>query len=125
MSNASKNLRGLTGLCDSRHRNASIRALQALGPLVYAVRTKDGLVKIGVTTDLIERMKHIKGGTAELLALKPGDFDDELAIHRRLRGHATEGREYYLPTPTVLREVNTMRATLGLDPVMFERRWAS
>lgn len=124
MSNASKNLPGVTGLCTARHRNENIRALQSLGPLIYAVRTKDGLVKIGVTTDLIERMKHIKGGTAELLALKPGTMADEQAIHRSLKGHASEGREYYLPTPSVLRVVNTMRAALGMEPVAFKRTWA-
>ncbi|MDR7253723.1 hypothetical protein J2X46_002713 [Nocardioides sp. BE266] len=69
-------------------------------------------------------MREIKGGTAELLAFKPGDWSDELAIHHRLKGHATEGREYYFPSKAVLREVNAMRAPLGLDPIVFERRWA-
>jgi predicted GIY-YIG superfamily endonuclease len=112
-----------SGKADRFLRTEAIRAVQALGSLVYAVRTKDDLVKIGVTTDLLERMKHIKGGTAALLALKPGTFEDELAIHHRLRGHAVDGREYYLPTPPVLREVNIMRAALGMEAIPVQRKW--
>ena len=56
VSTASRHLPGMTGTDGRRLRNDAIRSLQAgLGSMVYAIRTKDGLVKIGVTTDLIER----------------------------------------------------------------------
>ena len=114
------------GSGNRRVRNEAIRALQANNAsLIYAVRTRDGLIKIGCSTDLVTRLDHIKGGVEEILALKPGTFADELAIHRSLRGHATEGREYYFPTPSVLRAVNAMRAPLGLDPIVQPRRWAA
>lgn len=109
MSYASSSLPGVTGLNSTRLRNQAIRALQSItGHLIYAIRTDDDLIKIGCTADLVDRMSHIKGGAKELLALRPGGFTDELAIHRRLKGHAAEGREYYLPTPAVLREVNVI-----------------
>lgn len=103
----------------------ALRAIQADGLLIYAVLTKDGLVKIGATRDLAQRRHRINGGTAQILAIKPGTRADELAIHHSLRGHAVEGREYYLPTPAVLKIVNAMRAPLGLEPITFRRQWAS
>lgn len=102
----------------------ALRAIQGDGMLIYAVRTNDDLIKIGATTDFATRRHHIKGGTAEILALRPGTRQDELDIHRSLAGHATDGREYYLPTPSVLQVVNAMRAPLGLEPIAFKRRWA-
>lgn len=125
MYNSTKAL-GMTGAgADSRLRTEAIRTVQSMAPrLIYAIRTKDDLVKIGSSSNLLERMKHIKGGTAELLAIKPGDWSDERDIHRRLAGHATDGREYYFPSPTVLRVVNEMRVPLGLDPIAVSRRWA-
>lgn len=109
-----------------RQRNEAIRLLQGTSELlIYAVRTSDGLIKIGGSADLINRLDHIKGGTAEILAMKPGTRHEERDIHRGLTGHATQGREYYLPTPSVLRVVNEMRVPLGLEPIAQPRRWAA
>ena len=116
---------GITGKLSDRHALAqALRAIQGDGTMIYAVRTNDDLIKIGATRDFATRRHHIKGGTAEILALKPGTFADELAIHHSLKGHATDGREYYFPSPTVLRVVNEMRVPLGLDPIAVSRRWA-
>jgi hypothetical protein len=116
---------GLRGLNDVRLRNEALRGIQGMGQLIYAVRTNDELIKIGCSGDLAQRLRHIRGGVDQILAIKPGGFADERAIHQRLKGHAAEGREFYLPTLSVLLVVNEMRAVLGLDPVVFERRWAS
>lgn len=117
---------GITRQISNRtFQGQAIRALQGDSSLIYAVRTGDDLIKIGCTSNFAERRHRIKGGTAEILALKPGTFADELAIHHSLKGHATDGREYYFPSPTVLRVVNEMRVPLGLDPIAVSRRWAS
>lgn len=106
-------------------RNRAIRGIQGSAELlIYAVRTKDDLIKIGASADLVTRLDHIKGGTAELLAMKPGTRADEREIHQSLTGHAAEGREYYLPTPSVIKVVNAMRAPLGLEPYTPARCWA-
>lgn len=100
-------------------RAQAIRALQAVaGSLIYAVRTRDGLIKIGVTTNFMVRSQGIIGGVDEVLAFKAGTRDDEQAIHRSLAGHTSHGREYYYPTRAVLKVVNEMRGALGLDPVV-------
>lgn len=113
------------GMGNRRYRNAAIQALQTVDELlIYAVRTKDGLIKIGASGDLVTRLDHINGGVDEILALKPGTRRDELTIHRSLAGHAAVGREYYLPTPSVLKVVNELRVPLGLEPVVQPRRWA-
>lgn len=103
------------GLGDRRIRNQAIRLLQGADDLlIYAVRTGDGRIKIGGSADLVERLSHIHGGTAEVLALKPGKWADELALHRALADHAAEGREYYHPTPEVMAAVNGIRESIGL-----------
>jgi len=95
-----------------RQRNASLRAL---GPVVYAARCTDGVIKIGFTTNLAQRRWGI--GSAELLAFEPGTLADEQALHDRLAEHVHHGREWYYPTPGVLAVVNEMRERLGLEPV--------
>lgn len=115
-----------SGIGNRRARNDALRALQGSADLlIYAVRTNDGLVKIGGSADIVNRLDHIKGGVSEILAIKPGTRHEERDIHRALSGHATDGREYYLPTPSVLKVVNAMRAPLGLEPVIIPRRWAA
>jgi hypothetical protein len=117
-----------TSLAPRTYQHDAIRAMHDLAPsreLLYAVRTRDGLIKIGFTTDLVNRMQGIEGGVTEVLAFKPGGRADELKIHRSLDGHAAHGREYYHPTPSVLRVVNEMRAGLGLDPIVQPRRFAA
>lgn len=93
-------------------------ALQLLGSVVYAARLTDGTIKIGWTTQLHDRLRYLAHYTkqdAELLAFKPGGYDDEQDIHRALVAHRLEGRrEYYHPTADVMAVVNSMRADLGL-----------
>lgn len=96
-------------------------ALQLLGSVVYAARLADGTIKIGWTTQLHDRLRYLTCYTkqdAELLAFKPGDYDDEQSIHRALVAHRLEGRrEYYRPTAEVLAVVNEMRSALNMPPL--------
>jgi len=90
-------------------------ALRAFGPVVYAVRLPDGIVKIGHTTNLARRLNRLQA--EEVLAFKPGTYEDEQAIHDRLVEHVAHGREYYRPVPAVIAVVNELRAHFGMEPI--------
>jgi hypothetical protein len=94
-------------------------ALRSLGQVVYAIRTADGLIKIGSTADLDNRLKWYTAthGEHELLCFIPGALVDERALHDRFVAHRAHGREWYYPTPEILDWINTNRQQLGLDPV--------
>lgn len=92
------------------------KAMLDFPPAVYAVRLPGGIIKFGYTCRLVKRIEHYGPG-AELLGLYPGTFDHEQAIHRRLRPHLASGREYYHPTPEVIREVNALRALGNLPAI--------
>lgn len=88
-----------------------------IGPCVYFIRTDDGLVKIGHTTDLAARKRKFGSGWDRILAVVPGTRDDEAALHERFAGDRVRGREFYAPTARVLRHVNDIRTALGLAPI--------
>lgn len=92
------------------------RALAALGSVIYAVRVDD-LVKIGFTTNYARRRYALGVEHDDLLAIVPATQADETEIHRRLADHRHHGRECYFPTPAVLREVDRLRALIGLEPL--------
>lgn len=91
--------------------------LRAIGPVVYAVQTKDGLIKIGWTTDLGHRCNQIGYGQRSIIGFIRGDRADELAIHSRLEGLAVRGREWYPWHPQVVDVVNEMRVQWGIVPI--------
>ena len=95
--------------------------LTALGPVVYAVRTKDNLIKIGCTTDLARRCHQVGPGMKSILAWRAGTRADELAIHTSLNGLAVRGREWYPWHPAVIGVINEMRADLGITPISSPR----
>ena len=95
--------------------------LRAIGPVVYAVQSDDGLIKIGHTTDLARRCKQVGYGHKAIIAFRQGTRADELAIHTHLKGHATQGREWYPWHPAVIGIINEMRADLGITPISSPR----
>ena len=96
-----------------KDRSAALRALTMGQPVVYAIRTQLGDIKIGCSTQL-DRRRHQFGTNAEILAFTPGDFDAEAEIHERLQQYRSRGHEYYHPTPEVLAVVNEMRDYFSL-----------
>lgn len=98
-----------------------MEAGKALGPVLYAVRLDDGVIKIGCTINLLKRVATIRSTehstTVELLAFMPGDVAAELALHRQLTAHRARGREYYRATAEVMAAVDRMRATVGMEPL--------
>ena len=106
------------GLGSTTVRASGRDFLSAFGPVIYAVKVKGGLVKIGYTSNVRNRVQSLGLGKKALLAmLLNGTFEEERAIHARLQGHAVKGREWYSATdPDVVAIVNEMRAEMGLEP---------
>lgn len=93
-----------------------LRELQQDEQYIYAILTREGAIKIGITTDLATRKRGIKfGGTRRILAFRPGDIVMERDIHASLSDHRIYGvREYYYPVPGVIAKVNWMCESFGL-----------
>lgn len=92
----------------------AVRAIQGGEPMIYAIRARTGELKIGCTTDLMQR-NAVLGG--DLLGFKFGDFDEEAEIHRHLSASCIRGREWYAPTPEVIGFINELREAFGLEPL--------
>lgn len=95
-----------------RDRAEALRALTMGRQTLYALQLADGTVKIGCTADLAKRRRSYPG--SEVLGFAFGEFEDEQAVHDRLRGSVARGREYYHRTAEVLSVVNEWRDELGL-----------
>lgn len=102
------------GSADVRDRNAALRALQGCESVVYAMRVDGGIIKIGWTTQLVTRRENLVG---QILGFRPGDYDDEQAIHASLIEHRARGREFYHPTPEVMAVVNDIRGHFNLPAI--------
>lgn len=87
--------------------------------LIYAMRCSDGLIKIGWTRDLMSRRRHFApcDYPEAILAITPGTYEAEQAVHAQLAASVGRGQEYYHPTPEVLAYVNGLRSALGVEPV--------
>jgi hypothetical protein len=82
--------------------------------VVYFMR-RDGLIKIGVTTDVVKRAKAISKGSSmatgmtigpvEVLATTPGDGAFESRLHRQFAASRVDG-EWFRPTPRLLRLID-------------------
>lgn len=106
-----------TGLVSKRvSQRWILEAIQRGDSFVYALVTREGAIKVGVSTQLAQRKGNIGfGGTKHYLAYQPGTLDDERDLHARLAPHRIFGtREYYYPTPEVLPVINEMRDWMGV-----------
>lgn len=77
---------------------------------VYFVRRPDGLVKIGYSTNLKQRLSALKTehGEVELLASLPGHRQAERYIHSRFRVESVGG-EWFAPTAALYRFIDALR----------------
>lgn len=101
-------------------RAAALKALSQLGPVIYAIATPAGLIKIGYTSDLGKRLRKFKdfgAGDAQVLAFAFGSPEDERALHHNLRDALAAGREWYTPTADVLHVINEWRARVQRAPL--------
>lgn len=88
-----------------------------IGSCVYYIRCTDGLIKIGHTTDLADRKRAFGKGWQHVLAVTPGSFEEEHAMHVRFRPALARGREYFRPVQDLLAHINEIRGRLGVPPL--------
>jgi hypothetical protein len=85
---------------------------------VYALVTRDGAVKIGVSRNLYRRKTHMAlGGFDHFLAFAPGEYADEQNIHNAMQDDVRIPgmREYYYPLHEhILPPVNRLRDAMSL-----------
>lgn len=113
-SSAVQGIRRETPKSRGHDRAQALRAIVGDASVVYAIRMRDGVVKIGCTQRLWRRVNEVGG---EIIAFTLGDLADESAVHEGLRDHVAHGREYYHPTPEVLAAVNAMRDEWNLPHI--------
>jgi len=100
-------------------QTAVLRELQQGEQFVYAILTREGAIKIGITTNLSVRKRGIKfGGARKIMGFRPGDLTMERDIQASLEEHKIFGtREYFYPRKPVLVKANWMREYWGVDPL--------
>jgi hypothetical protein len=101
-------------------RDAVGSAFRDLGPVIYAVLTDDGFIKIGRTRNLKNRLGRYGIGiknARRILMVKPGTSADERAIHAQFAEHVAQGHEYYHPTREILDYINAERDRMGVPPL--------
>lgn len=86
-----------------------------IGACVYFIRERDGLVKIGWTTDLASRKRAFGSGWEHILAVVPGTTADEAALHERFAADLRRGREYFRPSAALLAHINDIRRDCGVE----------
>jgi hypothetical protein len=95
-------------------RDSRATLLAELGPVVYAIVTFDGLVKIGYSSNMAQRYGSY-ARIGQLVAWEAnGTLEREAEIHASLEPYVAKGREWYHPTPEVLAVVYAMREALGI-----------
>lgn len=92
------------------------QAARDVGPVIYAFRMEEGVIKIGYSESIYSRLCHL-GPLSNLLALVPGSHEDEQRIHEDLKAHRNRGIEYYNATPEVVAFVNEMRTHTKQPPI--------
>lgn len=87
---------------------------------IYFIRL-NGLVKVGWTRDICQRLKSY-GASVELLALYPASRDDETNLHRQLTPARARGREWYEDGPIIQLFIDKALEQFGMPP-SFDGLW--
>lgn len=99
-------------------RAKQVRAMPETGPsLVYFVE-REGLIKIGFTTNLDKRIKSISKGSSmpegmtigpvKLLAAEPGDRKLEARLHQRFSSTRVGNSEWFRPSKALRRYIEDL-----------------
>lgn len=99
---------------DRRSKTAQARDI---GPLVYFIRSRDDLIKIGYTADLANRCMWFGGWSTVLAIVAGATMADEHALHERFAESLARGREYFHPTPDLIGHINEIRGRLGVPAI--------
>jgi len=112
-----ESLRGRRRILPESNYGSLTQMADELPPVVYFMRDRDGLVKIGHTTNLAVRRRAFGSGWGHILAIIPGSREDERAMHARFAKHLAHDREYFHPAPELIAYINTLREALGVPPL--------
>ena len=88
---------------------------------VYFIGSSDGFIKIGITSDIVERLRNFQVCTPHeltVLASFDGDSYQEWEYHQRFADHRVRG-EWFRSHPDILAEIErllTILATQGPTP---------
>lgn len=96
---------------------AELHARKLPGSVVYYVRIRPGVIKIGVTINLDDRLKSMRmSAPGDLLAAEPGDRAIEKARHAKFADFRMDcRREDFAEADELLAYIRTVRARHG-DP---------
>lgn len=102
---------------DAAYSNANnlTQLSRELGSCVYFIRCDDGAIKIGTTTHIANRKRAFGSGWERILAVIPGDRDDEHNLHVKFAHHLIRGREYFAPDAEIIDHINAIRVRLGVS----------
>jgi len=98
------------------HRPMDANPHLRLGGKVYAIGAETGMVKIGTSIDMVDRLKNLRATSPcklELLLIFDGGMLVERALHRKLKIHHDHG-EWFRPDPAVLDALNRCCTAHGL-----------
>lgn len=98
-------------------RDTPTAAARALGNCVYAVRTPDGLIKIGYTSNIGQRIRGFGSVWADVLLVLSADMDYERAVLARFKPYVARGREYHYPVAEIVDWINDERACMKISPI--------
>lgn len=120
MTNRTRNIRVSVMVSGARQHSIDDLAVltKGLDPLLYAFRMEGQVIKIGFTTNLDNRRATLGRSWSDLLAIKLGTRQDELALHRSIPdSHRAHAREWYRPTPQIIAMLDEWRSAYNLPPI--------
>jgi hypothetical protein len=97
---------------------AEYAAMRALSDVVYLVRVGD-CIKIGMTSNLGNRLRVLPAKRTDILAVIPGGRDLELELLDRFAASLDHGQEWFRPTPDIIAFANEIRTAAGVPPFEF------
>lgn len=87
-----------------REARAIYPPLEVPEPMVVYYAEGDGLIKIGVTRNVVERLTCLR---LRLLASEPGDFAVEAERHKTFAAHRAHG-EWFHPAPELVEHIERL-----------------
>jgi hypothetical protein len=106
---------------DVARREQTRLAYAEMGDVVYYVRRRDGLIKIGHSASLLRRMQSLNVRQKDILALEPGGSAREGQMHLKFAACNVRGPnlgvEHFTLTPELLAHINSIREQMGTFPV--------
>lgn len=117
---------------DKERIRAEESARAAVSVVYFVRRESDGLIKIGTSRTLANRLRTIKKehGPLALIATSGGEHKQETALHRQFAGLRAEG-EWFQPELPLLEHVyalmkeRPLEASPGLPPIVARREIGS